>query len=332
MTDTLAIAYTPAGKADSPNLKVGMRKDPYTQFVSLITVCMASAHRWNSDLRLIVVTTPDAVERISKDLPSSLPVQVLGTQFSHRPPIDFYPAFNASLFTLDAMEVLADTLHQDDRILMVDPDTVTLRPLDDVFSAIPTHGVLAYDAHFPLTESSQGLTGEAAVALHAQIAPDGSASDYRHYGGELYGFQPGTWTELAPHVQLAWDFALRRHHCGLAPAMVTEEHILNYALRFLPTKLANPYIRRIWTAPSYYTAISADSELWIWHLPAEKTRGLAKLAQSATRESSWFWTSHAEEWNRRTGRICAVTQRTFSRRAADRGRSTVRKALKRLSI
>jgi hypothetical protein len=293
MTDVCAIAFTPAPATDSPNLH-SKREDAVVAFHGLIDLCFSSVRRWNPDLDLALITTtppgPDLEKRLAE-----LGAQILITPFRHQPPPGFFRSFNASLFSIDALACLADTYSgPDDRLALIDPDVVCTRELDGLFRAIPEDGFLAYNTEYPSDHVCQGLSARTAGQLHFQLDPRLTGFPL-HYGGELYGYTPMAWSSISAQVEAAWRFSIAQWKENL-PQLVTEEHLLNFALRYTQVKSADKYIRRIWTAPTHRTVLPTDSELPLWHLPAEKHRGLARMLPSARNRESWFWRSPQTSW------------------------------------
>lgn len=311
MTDHAAIAFTPAPASDSPNLRSKNDSRGLETFQRLLRLAYSSLRRWNPDLSLALVTTKDPAPAFGRAL-SELSVEVVLTDFHHAPPKGFYPAFNASLFSIDAINKMTARHPAADRVLLLDPDVICTAPLTTVFGDISQDKVLAYDLAMPADEVSQGLTALDAAELHRKL--DSSLGGVpRHYGGELYGLQCAAWTDLAEKVEEAWQLSLEQWRLD-EPRMVTEEHLLNFALRYADIVPAGRHIRRIWTAPTYRAVQSTDSDLTLWHLPAEKHRGLAQLHDVAVDRQSWFWTAPPSQWREAAAKMCGVASRRSPRR------------------
>ena len=306
MTTTVAIAFTPAPATNHPNLKARTSAAALRTFEGLIEVCFASVRRWNPDVQLRLVTSAQPGLEFARRL-DRVGAGVLVTPFDHEPPPGFFPYINASLFTVDAMAALADEAGDNDRILLIDPDVVCSGSLEPVIKAIPDDGVLAYEVNDPPGQPNQSLNGFEAGRLHTMI--DGALTGVpRHFGGECYGFTSASWKRLAPHTQDAWQFSLSRWRAGTSK-FVTEEHILDFALRYVTVQEANPYIRRIWTAPTHRNVTPSDLVLSLWHLPAEKHRGLSHLARLCRDPQSWFWVAGNMQWRKQAARACGLTRR-----------------------
>jgi hypothetical protein len=293
MSRVAAIAFTPAPGSDSPNLGQAA-KSALTTFHNLIELTFASVRRWNPDLTLVLVTPVSPGPELERHL-NELGAQILHTPFAHQPPQGFFPSFNASLFSIDALAGLADAHAEPaDRILLLDPDVICTSDLSPVLQAVPPNGFLAYETGYAPDHVCQGLSALTAGPLHLRLDP--SLTDLpRHYGGELYGFTAAAWRPIAKRVEDAWEFSLDQWRMGL-PKFVTEEHLLNFALRYTTVESAEQYIRRIWTAPTHRVVKPNDLSLPLWHLPAEKHRGLARMLPAARDRESWFWRASHPAW------------------------------------
>jgi hypothetical protein len=322
-TGTVAVAFTPAPSTQSPNIRAVSDLDTVASYHRAIVVTFASVRRWNPHLSLALVTDCEPPGSVADTL-SALDVQVLETKFEHRPPDGFWPRFNASLYTIDVMAMLAHTAAPADRILLLDPDVLCVGELTPVLDAIKDTRILVYPTGFPDDEKSQGLSALDAVPLHRELDPDLQAPP-THYGGELYGFTPAGALPLLQRADDAWQLALANWARGQR-YFVTEEHLLNYALRRVPLADATIFIRRIWTAPVYRTVKGDEGALLLWHLPSEKDRGFVDIAAAVTDPLSWFWTDDHGEYVRRAGSFVGIPRRVFSRFTYDVAAGAVRAA------
>jgi hypothetical protein len=326
VTDVAAVAFTPAPRTDSPNVKAPTDAAALAAFHRLMGVGFAALRRWNPDLRLVLVSTQRPGGELDR-LFDRLGVSLLVTPFAHRPPPGFYDRFNASLYTVDALTALTAAAGPGDRVLLLDPDVVCSAALGGVFADVRDDAVLAYDVGLAPDVPNQGLTALAAAELHRRLDPrlDGVPA---HYGGELYGFTRASWAGVAGAVEAAWEFSLEQWRAD-APRFVTEEHLLNYALRSTRVVRANDHVRRIWTAPVFRNVRPGDRELPLWHLPAEKARGFPRLYEAVGDPGGWFWTAPQAEWRARAGRIFGIPSRSPARLAHDVAGRTVRTAQRR---
>lgn len=327
MSDVLAVAFTPAPADQSPNLRRTTDAAAAGSYYRAITVTLGSARRWNPDLELVLVTDAALPGPVAGEL-RGLAVSVLPVPFEHRPPAGFAPTFAASLYSIDAIAALAQRRSPGDRILLLDPDVLCVGPLDPVFGAFNGRRILVYPTGFPPVESSQGLSAIDAMPLHLELDPTLTGPPV-HYGGELYGFTGTGAGPLLRRAQLAWELALRRFAAG-QPHFVTEEHLLNYALRGAELVDATRYIRRIWTAPIYRTVNGDEDALLLWHLPSEKDRAFVAYHRAALDRTSWFWQGERRDFVHRAGSLVGIPRRRPHRWCYDVAGATVRGAQRRV--
>lgn len=321
MTGMVAVAFTPAPAAQNPNLRATTDLGAIASYYGAIVVTFASVRRWNQDLKLVLVTDCDPPPPFADRL-SALGVQLLKTKFEHLPSDGFWPTFNASLYTVDAMAMLARTAEPADQILLLDPDVLCIGELTPVMQSIRGTGVLVYPTGFPDGEPSQGLSALDAALLHRELDPE-LQEPPTHFGGELYGFTAAGAIPILQRAEEAWQLALAGWATGQRH-FVTEEHLLNYAVRRAPRTDATEFIRRIWTAPTCRNVVGDEDTLLLWHLPAEKDRGFVGLAEAAADPLSWFWTVDRSEYVRRAGILVGIPRRSLGRYAYDVAGSTIR--------
>ncbi len=303
LSTILAVAFTPAPAKQNPNLRKTDDAGASATYYRSIFVTLASARRWNGQLDLVLVTDA-SVPQPYRDRFASLGTRAVEAPFDHRPPIGFWPTFNASLYTIDAMVRLSRDAGATTKVLLVDPDVLCTGLLDPVFERVHDRTILVYPTGFPDYEKSQGLNAFEAASLHQRLEPD-LVDIPVHYGGELYGFTTDGCRSILKRTEDAWRLAMA-DWVARRPHFVTEEHLLNYALRRASVVDGSMFIRRIWTAPVYRTVRGDEGGLLLWHLPAEKDRGIAALAAPALDRSSWFWRVSREEFLRRCGRVLGI--------------------------
>jgi len=272
----VAIAFTPAPATQSPNLRRTDDGRAAAAYYRAIVITFSSIRRWNPDADLKLVSDVDPPPPFDRQL-ADLDVHVLLTPFDHRPPEGFWPIFNASLYTIDALRALADDGSVKDAVLLLDPDILCTGNLGPVVDAIAPDTWVVYPLVGSYAEKTQGLEVAHTAELH-QLLDDTLVGPPEYYGGELYGFRPETAGPVLDRAEAAWQLAFKNWK-EQRPHFVTEEHLLNYALRRAKLADASPYIRRIWTAPVHRTVAGDELTLLLWHLPAEKDRGFPRSPQ-----------------------------------------------------
>lgn len=302
-----AIAFTPAPPDQSPNVRDASVDEAVATYHEAMVVAFASYHRWSPDATLRLVTDVEPPGRYA-ELYASVGVKVLLVPFVHRPPSGFSARFTASLYSIDAMEALCAT-YPAEPIALLDPDCLAVRSLGTLF-ARASQRVCAYPMSVPPDRVVNGLSASDAAVLHREldVTLDGLPTTY---GGECYAFTASLMGPVLERVEDAFGHTLGRAHSE--PRFVTEEHLLNYALRRSGPDEVDDLLKRIWTAPRLRTVDGNELSLTLWHLPAEKDRGFRGMVDLVADRGSWFWMAPDDEFRARLGRRTGVTRRPPSR-------------------
>ncbi len=303
---SVAIPFVRASAEQSPNIRAGSHLATYYRAMA---VTFASVRRWNPDVDLVLVTNEPAPEDFAREL-GDLGVSEELVAFAHEPPAGFNRSFAASLYMLDALGHPGGAK----QVLYIDPDVLCVRPLDDMHATCGD-AVGALQLSYSADHDVNGLTRRQAAELHAQLG-EPTDSPPQHFGGECYVVPAGLAPTLIDRAESAWRLSLDRHEHGES-RFTTEEHIMGFALRGVPVVELSSFVRRIWTAASHRTVDGRESELTLWHLPAEKDRGFAEMYSLATDRDSWFWRADADEFVRRSARLMGISNRRPSRLARD---------------
>lgn len=207
-------------------------------------------------------------------------VVVVTTPFASQPPEGFFDRFAGSLYLLDTTAALAGRVADDAVTLFVDPDIVWVGDLRPVVDEVREQGLVAYDLGVPPDVVLADLTRRDEAALFEELtgarAPEPLPP---HFGGEFYGTRGADLRALVERLGPLWQATLERHAAGL-PHYNVEEHVLDAALWQLGITegRANRFVERIMTLPQPFGSRQRyRPELLAWHLPTEKTLGLATV-------------------------------------------------------
>lgn len=303
---TVSIPFVRTEASQNPNLRIKAGSDPAEPYMRAMTVAFASVRRWNPDVHLELISNVPPETGHMKQL-QKIGVEFKAVPFAHKPPAGFTKRFSASLYMLDAIAALtAGTT------VLIDPDVLCVDRLDAMLP--PPHHAAALNMRFPVNEDINGLTRAQAGVIHAELGEPAVSPE--HFGGEAYVIPDSQARLLAERNEAAWNLALRRRAAGL-PTFTTEEHILSYSLRGVPTQDLNGNVRRIWTTHRYRRVNGQEGHLILWHLPAEKDRGFRNLYPVAVDRDSWFWRSDRNEFVDRAGRAMGFHNRRPLRLAKD---------------
>jgi hypothetical protein len=314
----VGIAFASAPKGDSPNIR-GRNEDAAVKHYFQAMACLfASVRRWNSDIRLELITDADP-PAFFLTATAKLELCIVKRAFTFRPPPGYADRFNASMFLLDALEVYKDA-NNDASIALVDPDVLCIKSLGPMFDAAFTV-TGAYPMNFSRGDNINGLSRNEAALLHGEL--DNRAYDAGpHYGGELLVVRSSSLGPLVDRCRRAFLFSIQRSQRGQTK-FTTEEHIVSYGLRDQSVADMSPFVRRIWTCRTSRSIRGDEYSLALWHVPAEKGRGFGRLFSYVQDQNSWFWNSGQEEFTMRAASILGI-KRTPGRVITDSAARVVR--------
>ncbi len=202
--------------------------------------------------------------------------------YSFAPPTTWAPAWRNQFFVFDALDVLTSMASAHDLVLLLDSDVVwsgsDLTPA--MWSRLERDESLTLHIDFDIDERVNGLTRRdvtsLARSLGVQVVP-GFVIPYS--GGEMIGLSGSAATQLGARARELWPGLVARVSRSSTPEM-EEAHFLSmlYWDMGLPTGMAHPYAKRLWTQPLRFRNTAPDDEnLVLWHVPAEKRYGLRRL-------------------------------------------------------
>jgi hypothetical protein len=182
--------------------------------------------------------------------------------------------FRTSLYLFDAIR--AARVSSGEAVAFLDPDVICVGPIrltlrDGQVGCLPlTTGV---------NDSIKGVT----LAQIAEISARWGRplrSLPTHIGGEIVVVTPGALPSLTESV----NSALALIESAQAPGFHNDEHVLTYACDENWRSMRS-LIARVWTSSRYREAPEDLNELRLWHLPAEKVRGLQRVSRAVRRRS-----------------------------------------------
>ena len=226
-------------------------------------------------------------------------IEVVIVSFEHAVPATLSASYRGCFFKLDALQWLARTLEADQVGYLVDSDCVWLGPSSRLESRTHHFGVSVLDLQLDPYEPINDITRIDAQAIYAQLdlPIDLGGAAPPHYGGEFYAGTGTALRKLVQTVELVHAANLDAHRRGL-PALPTEEYVLTAAAQIVGASPRATYglVRRLWTDDSFRTVRPSDTKLDLWHVPAEKTRGLARLFTAFATEHEIVEMRAGREW------------------------------------
>lgn len=287
----VATFFATASRADS----AGLRRLLYTNSSSLPTVDGLDLGSFLSGLGVEVKTLP----------------------FTYKPPDGYYPAWRNQFYVLDIVKDMP-SIAGAQRFVVLDSDCLIVSDLGGLYSEIDDKGVLLLGNATNPDWRTNGLNAYEMKEVFEEL--DGVPMDHlpRYYDGELFAASRAGIEALAPDIDPVWATCLERHQAGKLK-FNEEAHFLSYLYhrhRFTqhePTRR----VRRIWTQRPYSNTKASDIEIDIWHLPAEKTRGIRRVFDGVRRPHSWFWTLPSDSWRKELAEMVGIGGRRPVKRIHD---------------
>jgi hypothetical protein len=280
-------------------------------YLDCIDLFLASARRWNADVRLAVVLNPAADAALADERRcrwAASGAVVLVAENTHRVPEGFHGLWQNQFFVLDCLRVLAAQLADDETVVLLDSDCLVTGPLDSLDATVRTHARALYPVPFPADVEINGHTRESLSELASELHGRPSAVVLPYLGGEFLAFRADVLARDLERLDDAFRWTLERAAAGdRRPNEEAQLISVTLGPELEEGQLVDDVVRRVWTQPwNLRNAGDADLALPIWHLPAEKRTGLARMHHACTEPRGWFVDAQREDWLATAGRLVGV--------------------------
>lgn len=163
----------------------------------------------------------------------------------------------------------------DPAFVILDSDCIINRPLDALFAEIKKHGLLALPMPYSDTHNINGVTREEMRKIYTELDDKDPGENPVYFGGEVFAATLPVVRQINAIAPGVWQKMLERHRAG-QPKLNEEAHFLSYCYHKIGRfGSLDSFIKRIWTSPHFSNLRPNDANLPIWHLPSEKTGGIA---------------------------------------------------------
>lgn len=213
-------------------------------------------------------------------------VEVVTLPLRWQAPKGWHGKWRNQFYIFDILAEAEKQWSKDMALVVLDSDCIVNRPLDGLFAEIRQHGLMALPMRFDENYDINGVTRVGMRQIFAELDGGKDPGQNPEYcGGEIFAATLEKVKEINALAPKIWEEMNRRFWEGL-PKLNEEAHFLSYCYH----KMGNwasleKYIKRIWTSPKYSNVQQEDFELPIWHLPAEKTGGIALMFNMVARNS-----------------------------------------------
>jgi len=250
-------------------------------FASSFALNPGHPHRFYTNTALPVIDGVDFSALFSR-----WGVEVVTLPITHRLPSGAVSSWGNQFYILDIMAHHAQT-GSHAPLIVLDSDCLWIKPVDAMVRAIETHGALTYRIDNDEYPPGSVINGRSEADLARFLAAEGgpALAEVSYCGGEIYAASAALNRALSARAAALWPMVMAQGEY----APLEEAHLLSvlYAAEILTSSSANPFIRRMWTTFHFHNLRSADRDLALWHLPAEKRTGFADLFRRITRNPLW---------------------------------------------
>ncbi len=177
---------------------------------------------------------------------------------------------------------------QEPAFVVLDSDCIVNRSLDALFTSIRDQQLLTLPMHFADDYNINGLTREDMRQVFAELDGSDPGFNPEYCGGEVFAATLPVVRQINAMAPGIWQEMLARFQDG-RPKFNEEAHFLSYCYHKIGSfGSLESFIKRIWTSPKFSNVREADFDLPIWHLPAEKTGGIALIFKKLKKgEAMW---------------------------------------------
>lgn len=296
-----------------------------------LIVFFASAYRTNPKANLILFSNSLPPHQEWRESLDKLRVEIINIPYDHNPPKGHWHSWQSTFYIIDCLNYLQSRVKEEDYIYFMDIDCLLLKDLKRLNAVMRKDGFVNYAIDYPVDRKIHGVSRQDMKRSFTQATESNENTNKYpiYFGGELYGFYGKSNIEkIYIEASEAWRRAIVDHNMTFN----TEEHLLTYVFWKIKEDHNNAYnfIKRIWTDSSNYRNVQKeDLELTIWHLPAEKNKGINTLFKEVLNEQSNFWRADLIDYNRYLGKFVSIPKRNVNRFMIENCKKITKKIIRR---
>ena len=248
--------------------------------------------------------------------------------------------FKNTYYKLDVMKVLG----KDHRkvFILLDTDCLWTKPDEKLDELIQSGELLLLDIYQsadPYSKVHHNLSMHDMGLLFKEIDPDYPTPFPVRYGGEVLAASGDKFCEMVSQLERLFEFLVReaqenRRSFAFANGQTIfegNELPVNFVFNkhLFPVTDLHGYVKRVWASEEINNVKPTDLGVTIWHLPGEKSTGLALLFEQILDDNSLFWTVPIESFPQYLGEYVGIPERKH--RLQIKPPSTFRKWVKRFT-
>lgn len=205
-------------------------------------------------------------------------IEIVRLELTNKTPGDWYGAWRNQFYVFDVLTYLANfSGTEENSYLILDSDCLIMSSLLPMFDAINKYKIITYNCGYGENHKINGITTCEMREIYKEFYNE-DAHDLLYKGGEIIGIKGSIISKLLLEYKNLWQLNYERY-LNKKTKLNEEAHFLSLLYyRFgYKESVANQYIKRMWTAVQCDNIEKQDSNLIIWHLPAEKKYGFKRL-------------------------------------------------------
>jgi hypothetical protein len=257
-----------------------------------ILVFFITSKRFNKEEKHLLFTNVSTVPVIDgidvRKVLEELDVSIIHTSFKYKTPKGYYGRFQNQFYEFSILESIAENdMNLKDQYLVLDSDCIFLKPAAHLFKAAASQGFISFTDPVQPDFVINGLSRLDMKAIFEDLLGRKIDDIPEYHLGEFLLCSVANIKKIYSDFLELWPKLLERN-AQQQPKFNEEAHTLSYLYykNGLKESKSDKYMRRIWTNPLFYRDVRpSDTDLVIWHLPAEKTFGIAKLYQHFLEQS-----------------------------------------------
>ena len=227
-----------------------------------------------------VTTLPEVDGKSVQTMLDELGVEVIFTDFKYKTPKGYFDLFQNQFYEFSILEYITKNYKtEEDQFLILDSDCIFTRAAAPLFEEARPAGFISFEDACTTELVIHGLSRRDMKALYEDLSGKPVKEIPGYHLGEFFLASVKNINIIFEDFLELWPEMMHRFN-SRQPKFNEEAQTLSY-IYYKNNFKASPkttYLKRIWTNPVFYRNVEkTDVEVAIWHLPAEKTYGLARL-------------------------------------------------------
>lgn len=262
----------------------------------------ATSKRFNKTEKHLLFTNVNILPVVDgksvKTMLEEMGVEVIFTDFKYKTPKGYFDLFQNQFYEFSILEyIVKNNNNQEDQYLILDSDCIFTKAAGELFTeATLNNGFLSFEDACTTELVIHGLSRVDMKHLYEDLSGKPVNEIPGYHLGEFFLASVSNINRLFIGFLELWPELMRRYEMGL-PKFNEEAQTLSYLYYkndFKASKRTD-LLKRIWTNPVFYRNVEkTDPEVTIWHLPSEKTYGLARLYETLINGTKDFGFSLAD--------------------------------------